>query len=174
MSSDNITTTNRQAMLNLIQQADETGEILILQDKTQHIVGDEDRTTILKNSTDGQTYDTTGTVDIQSVITINSSDSITFIGAELSVNTGDIALSTSNDDTSENASIAISYQSIGFQSANVGNVMNMEITPTGISISGTIDDSSLTIIGIRALPTSASGLNAGTIYKDGSGFLKIA
>jgi len=36
MSSDNITTTNRQAMLNLIQQADETGEISVLQQQTQY------------------------------------------------------------------------------------------------------------------------------------------
>ena len=52
--------------------------------------------------------------------------------------------------------------------------MDMAITPTALSISGTIDDEPLTIINIRDLPTSASGLQAGTIYKDGSGFLKIA
>jgi len=168
MSSDNITTTNRQAMLSLIQQADETGEISVLQQQTQHITGNEDRTTIFKNSTDGETFDTNGSIDIQSVITINSSDNITNIGAELSVNTGDIALSTSSDDTSESGIITLSYQAIEFQSANVGNVMDMAIQPTGISISGTIDDSSLTIINIRSLPTSSSGLQAGTIYRDGT------
>ena len=173
MSSDNITTTNRQAMLSLIQQADETGEISALQQQTQHISATEDRTEIIITSTDGETFDTNSSISLTSGVTINSSDSITFLGAELNVNTSDISLSTSNDDTSESGTIAISYQSIEFQSANVGNMMNMAITPTSLSISGTIDDSSLTIINIRSLPTSSSGLQPGTIYNS-SGFLKIA
>jgi hypothetical protein len=75
MGSDNITTTNRQAMLNLIQQAEETGEISVLQDKTQHITGDVSRTTISINETDGETFDITNTLDIQSNVNINSNSS---------------------------------------------------------------------------------------------------
>ena len=174
MSNDNITTTNRQAKLSLIQQAEETGEISTLQQQTQHITGDVDRTTISINGTDDETFDITNTFDITTSVNINSSDSITFLGADLNVSTGEIILSTSNEDTGENGNMTISYQSLQFQSSNVGNVMDMAITPTALSISGTIDDSPLTIINIRDLPTSASGLQAGTIYKDGSGFLKIA
>jgi len=170
-----ITTTNRQAMLNLIQQADETGEILILQDKTQHIIGDVSRTTISINETDGETFDITNTLDIQSNVSINSSDGIKSLSADISVySEGQIDLSTGSDDTGEMGSLTISYQSIAFNSSDVGNTMDMTIQPTGISISGTIDDSSLTIINISSLPTSASGLDAGTIYKDALGFLKIA
>ena len=174
MGSDNITTTNRQAMLSLIQQAEETGEISTLQQQTQHITGTEDRTTILINSTDDETFDTNSSIDITTSVNLNSSDNITFLGADLNVSTGQIDLSTSNEDTGELGSLSISYEAIQFQSSNVGNVMDMAITPTALSISGTIDDEPLTIINIRDLPTSASGLQAGTIYKDGSGFLKIA
>lgn len=168
MGSDNITTTNRQAMLNLIQQADETGEISVLQQQTQYITGTEGRTTILINSTDDETFDTNSSIDIITSVSINSSDNITNIGADINVSVGEINLSTSSDDTGEGGSLTISYQSIAFQSSDVGNVMDMTIQPTGISISGTIDDSSLTIINIRSLPTSASGLQPGTIYRDGT------
>lgn len=168
MGSDNITTTNRQAMLNLIQQADETGEISVLQQQTQYITGTEGRTTILINSTDDETFDTNSSIDIITSVSINSSDNITNIGADINVSVGEINLSTSSDDTGEGGSLTISYQSIAFQSSDVGNVMDMTIQPTGISISGTIDDSSLTIINIRSLPTSSSGLQPGTIYRDGT------
>jgi hypothetical protein len=174
MSSDNITTTNRQAMLSLIQQADETGEVSALQQQTQHISATEDRTDIIITSTDGETFDTSSSISLTSGVTINSSDSITSLGADINVSTGEIFISTSSEDTSENANMTISYQSLQFQSSNVGNVIDMAITPNGLSISGTIDDEPLTIINIRSLPTSASGLEAGTIYKDGSGFLKIS
>jgi hypothetical protein len=168
MGSDNITTTNRQAMLNLIQQADETGEISVLQQQTQHITSHEERTTILINSTDGETFDTNGSIDITGSVNINSSDNITNIVADINVSVGEINLSTSSDDTSESGSMVMSYQSIGFNSANVGNVMDIVITPTELSISGTIDDSALTIINIKELPTSSSGLQPGTIYRDGT------
>jgi hypothetical protein len=169
-----ITTTNRQAMLNLIQQAEETGEISILQEKTQNITGAVDRTTILINSTDDETFDTNSQIDISTSVSLNSSDSITALVADINITTGLIELSTANDDTGEVAGITIDYGGISFNSSNVGNMIDMGISPTSISISGTIDDSLLTIINISSLPTSASGLDAGTIYKDGSGFLKIA
>lgn len=173
MSSDNITTTNRQAMLNLIQQAEETGEISTLQQQTQHISATEDRTDIIITSTDGETFDTNSSISLTSGVTINSSDSITSLGADINVSTGEINLSTSNEDTGELGSLSISYEAIQFQSVDGDNLMDMLITPNGISIAGAIDDSSLTIINIRSLPTSASGLAAGTIYRDGSGFLKV-
>jgi hypothetical protein len=171
-----ITTTNRQAMLNLIQQAEETGEILILQEKTQNITGAVDRTTISINETDGQTFDITNTFDITTSVNINSSDSITALSADINVSSeGQIGLSAANDDTGESAGITIDYGGgISFNSSNVGNSNRIQMNATSISISGVIDDSPLTIINISWLPTSASGLDAGTIYKDGSGFLKIA
>ena len=169
MSNDNITTTNRQAMLGLIQQAEETGEISTLQQQTQHISANEDRTTISKNSTDGETYDVSSTIDVSGTININSSDGITLIGADLNVSQGYIDLSTISEDTIESGSLSVSYQSVEFQSADENNSHALVISPTSISIAGNLTS----IVKIKGLPSSPSGLAAGTIYKDANGFLKV-
>jgi len=173
MSNDNITTTNRQAMLSLIQQAEETGEISTLQQQTQHISANEDRTTIFITQTDGETFDISSTLDVSGTINLNSSDGITYIGADLNVSQGYIDLSTTNENSTESGSLSVSYQAVEFQSADENNSHAISISPTSISIAGNLTGGQATIIKLKSVPSSPSGLAAGTIYRDGSGFLKI-
>lgn len=173
MNENNITTTNRQAILDLIDAAEETTDISQLQEKTQHISANDDRTSISKNYTDGETFDITGMVDVTFNPFINSSDSITFIGSELSVSPGEVNIYSSNDDIGDSSTLSISVAQIEFQSLNVDDFQGIIISPSIIQINGAIGGSQKTLINIKGLPTSSAGLSAGTLYNSG-GFLKIA